>query len=88
MEERATARIKRATKPQISYLEQLLIDCGFDTLTQRNAYLSRELSRDIVHLEDVYASECSRLIDELKERKGRIKNQLEQDMVNDEEDWW
>lgn len=57
-----------ATQPQINFLEILFGDLGF-TRYQRNAYLSREMGREIGYLDDLTVKEASLLITALKEKK-------------------
>jgi hypothetical protein len=58
-----------ATEPQLKWLADLLIDCGFSDRKQRNAYLSSELGREIKFLDDLKISEASEMIDKLREKK-------------------
>ena len=58
-----------ATDAQVSYIERLLIDCGFTSREQRNAWLKAELGRDIKYIDDLRIHEASRVIDRLREMK-------------------
>lgn len=66
---RSIALEPKATQAQQSYLQALLDEGGFTTLTQRNGYLSRVCERTVRHLDDLTYSEAVRLLDELKECK-------------------
>ena len=57
---------------QIDYAAILLSDCGFVTLKQRNAYLTRECGRKVKYLDELDKKELSTLIDILKVRKARM----------------
>lgn len=61
----------KATPRQQTFLQDLLREIGFDTTLSRNLYLSRETEREIKFLDELTASEASRLIDELVERRDR-----------------
>jgi hypothetical protein len=69
LQTRTLGRLANATPRTLKYLDILLIDCGFSDRIQRNAYLSREVNREITVLEDLKQVEASRLIQELLERK-------------------
>lgn len=65
------SRAQYITPAQLKYLESLLIDVGLSGLTQRNAYLSREVGRDIIFPTHLTKTEASLIISGLKERKER-----------------
>lgn len=57
-----------STVPQQNFLACLFIDCGFDR-QQRNAWLTREFSREVKYLDELRKSEASKAIETLKEMK-------------------
>ena len=64
--------MQMATKPQINYIEVLLIDIGIwlDRF-KRNAYLKDLLSRNVTYLDELTLDEAKTVISDLK----RIKEQ-------------
>jgi hypothetical protein len=57
-----------ATSSQQNYLAILFTDLGFSR-QQRNAFLGRELGREVNYLDELSVSEASRFIRSLEERK-------------------
>lgn len=60
---------KPPNEKQTKYLEGLFEACGF-TRISRNAWLTREVNREIRFIEDISSFEVSHCIDRLKEIKG------------------
>jgi hypothetical protein len=54
---------------RLEYLEILLIDCGFNTRVQRNAYLSRLFQKEVKYLDELTPAQQSGLINTLKAMK-------------------
>lgn len=67
-----------ATSKQINFLEILFNDLGFDR-KNRNAFLSRELGREVHYLDDLTIAEASRFINALLERKEDRKPVAEEE---------
>ena len=63
---------------QITYLEILLNDCGFNR-TQRNIWLSDLLKRDIRYLDQLVPFEISAIINILKDKKEDMKEKKEEE---------
>lgn len=60
--------IDRPSSRQLNFLEILFNDCGFDR-KQRNAFIRRELGRDVNYLDELTGAEAHRFITALKERR-------------------
>jgi hypothetical protein len=58
-----------ASRKQIEYINDLLIDVGYADRTKRNAYLSAEMEREIKYVDDLTVEEASRIIQQLKDMK-------------------
>jgi hypothetical protein len=82
--QRALSRVRRPTKPMLLFLDNLFNDVGFTTRVQRNAYLSRELGREIKFLDDLTFEEGRSVINTLKERRDDEADLLKKQ--TDEED--
>lgn len=55
-----------ASRAQIKFIEDLLIDCQLAALKTRNAYLSAEIGRPIKFIDDLDTAEASKIIDDLR----------------------
>jgi len=81
--ERAKQLAPRASKAQIRYLIGLLDDCGFNTIRQRNAWLSSITHRDILFTDELDVAECSTAIDLLLLKKCGLSQSSPTDELDD-----
>jgi hypothetical protein len=69
-----------ATSAQQNYLDLLFTELGFDR-QQRNAFMKRELNREVNYLDELTVTEASRFIRSLIERKEDRKPQFNQGLA-------
>lgn len=73
------ARVNPVTPGQISYLEILFNDCGFNTRQKRNDYLTQRCARVIRFLDQLSLEEASGFITDLKDRKEELREETNDD---------
>ena len=61
-------KVDPITEKQLKYLEQLVIDLGFD-IHRRNTHIKSIIFRDIKHLDELRKNEASAVIDKFKKWK-------------------
>jgi hypothetical protein len=71
LSDRALHRLPPATKPQIEHIERLVNDVGFADRKARNAWLSEEVGRPIVYIDDLKKVEAIEIIRTLLQWRDR-----------------
>ncbi len=63
-------KIPPITKLQASYIDGLLIDCGYITTKQRQGFLSLRTVRGVKFIDELNKNEASMIIEILIDEKG------------------